>query len=471
MNTFKQKSVYAVLAGLSALGATGVAEAVSVNPNGLGQALIYPYYTVREPKALSPYNSLLSVVNSTGSAKAVKVRFLEGKNSREVLDFNLYLSAKDVWTAAIIPTTDGAGIFTTDKSCTTPVVSSSSAAPTAFVNFAYTGGNDDKAGTSLDRTREGYVEIIEMGNVVGTTAAAVTHSAGVPSCSPLSGASADTVAGTGGLFGSLTLINVLRGEDFAVDAVALDGFSSTPLWNAAGSILPNLANVNPKTSVVVAASTVYITDWSASTNPVDPVSAVLMHSNVYNEFVLDANTKSGTDWVVTFPTKAFYYSGLTVTKLFQSNFGASGACDDVVVTQYDREERTIVSQTSFSPPPPTQTDALCWEANVITLNNTNVLGSKNVSNIPSSFQNGWIALNFNGASVPAGRHQLIGGSSQTFNTKTGTTIGLLSTTFNGLPVVGFAAITFENETLPGAEGPIQSNYGGNLNHKVTSDVK
>ena len=125
MNTFKHKSLYAALAGLGALGATGVAQAVSVNPDGLGQALIYPYYTVRTvPTGLvgsdAAYNSLLSVVNSTASAKAVKVRFLEGKNSREVLDFNLYLSAKDVWTAAIIPTTDGAGIFTADKSCTMP---------------------------------------------------------------------------------------------------------------------------------------------------------------------------------------------------------------------------------------------------------------------------------------------------------------------------------------------------------------
>ena len=468
MNTFKQKSLYAVVAGLSALGATGAAQAVSVNHDGLGQALIYPYYTVREPKVGAAYNSLLSVVNSTGSAKAVKVRFLEGKNSREVLDFNLYLSAKDVWTAAIIPTTDGAGIFTADTSCTTPKVSTSSSAPTGFVNFAYTGSNDDKAGTSLDRTREGYVEIIEMGNVIGATAAAVTHVSGVPACSPLGGASADTVAGSGGLFGSMTLINVLRGEDFAVDATALDGFSSTPLWNAAGSILPNLANVNPKTSVVVAGSTVYITDWSTSTNPVDPVSAVLMHNNVYNEFVLDANTKSGTDWVVLVPTKAFYYSGLTVTKLFQSNFGASGACDDVALTQYDREERTIVSQTTFSPPPPTNTDSICWEANVITLNNTNVLGSKNVANIPTTFSNGWISLNFIAASP---KHQLVGGASTTFNTKTGVQGALATTTFAGLPVIGFAAITFENETLPGASGPIQSNYGGNLQHKVTTGVK
>src|SRR5690349_21499467 len=144
MNTFKQKSLYAALAGLGALGATG-AEAVSVNQNGLGQVLIYPYYTVRTvPTGIvgtdAAYNSLLSVVNSTASAKAVKVRFLEGKNSREVLDFNLYLSAKDVWTTAIIPTADGAGMFTADQSCTTPSFTSTTAsAPQVFVNYAYPG--------------------------------------------------------------------------------------------------------------------------------------------------------------------------------------------------------------------------------------------------------------------------------------------------------------------------------------------
>ncbi len=472
MNTFKQKSLYAALAGLGALSMAGAVQAVSVNPEGLGQALIYPYYTVRDVTApIATYQSLLSVVNSTASAKAVKVRFLEGRNSREVLDFNLYLSAKDVWTAAIIPTTLGAGIFTNDKSCTTPTVSSSRLNPTEFVNFQYSGSNDDKAGTTLDRTREGYVEIIEMGDVVGTTRTNITHVNGVPKdCSGVGSASADTVAGSGGLFGSMTMINVLKGEDFAVDAVALEGFSSKALWNAAGSILPNLADVNPKTSVVVGGSTVYITDWSGSSNPVDPVSAVLMHNNVYNEFVLDANTKSGTDWVVTMPTKNYYYTGLTVTKLFQNNFTASGACDEVVVTQYDREERTIISQTSFSPPPPTQTDALCWEANVISMAGKNILGSKNNSNINTTFENGWLGLNFNGPSVPVTRHRLTGGSSMTFNTATGSTSSLSSTTFYGLPVVGFAAITFENEVLPGATGPIQSNYGGNLNHKATRNV-
>jgi hypothetical protein len=159
MNTFKQKSLYAALAGVSALGLAGAAQAVSVNPDGLGQVLIYPYYTVRDKIAVAPtglnapYASLLSVVNSTSSAKAVKVRFLEGKNSREVLDFNLYLSKKDVWVAAIIATTSGAGIYTPDKSCTTPVVSASSASPTAFVNYAYVGSSADGAARAKATSR------------------------------------------------------------------------------------------------------------------------------------------------------------------------------------------------------------------------------------------------------------------------------------------------------------------------------
>jgi hypothetical protein len=491
MNTFKHKSLYAALAGLGALGATGVAQAVSVNQNGLGQVLIYPYYTVRTvPTGVvgsdASYNSLLSVVNSTSSAKAVKVRFLEGKNSREVLDFNLYLSAKDVWTTAIIPTTDGAGIFTADKSCTVPAVSTSAAAPTGFVNFAYTGTNDDKGGTTLDRTREGYVEIIEMGDVTGVTATAATHINGVPPCTQSAlvepTAFNNTVAGTGGLFGTMTLVNVLKGEDFGIDPTALDGFSTTPLWFPAGDVRPTLAFVNPKTSVVVAGFNVYVTPlWPVIPpgNAVDPVSAVLMHNNVYNEFVLDVSTLSQTDWVVTFPTKREYvFAGTGVAqKLFMNNFTAIGSCDDVVLIQYDREERTIVSQTSFSPPPPTQTDSLCWEANVIsyvypasaaTPAQSTVLGSKNFSAVKTDFVNGWVTLHFPLTSTL--RHQLTGPGSTVFDTRTGGTIFTTSTTFNGLPVIGFSAVIFENNQLSIGPGLIQSNYGGNFNHKTTTSI-
>ena len=208
---------------------------------------------------------------------------------------------------------------------------------------------------------------------------------------------------------------------------------------------------------------------------VDPVSAVMMHNNVYNEFVLDTVTKSRTDWVATMPTKRFYIangSGNNAGRLFQRNFnGNSGSCDDVAVSIYDREERTVTAPGSFSPPPPTQTDAICWEANIITFNNTNVFASKNLANVPTSFAAGWLGLNFLTATVPAGKHQLVGGASTVFNTAAGTTSALTSTTFNGLPVIGFSAITFENGVIPNAGGLIQSQYGGNFNHKQTRSIQ
>ena len=493
MNTFKRKSLYAALASVGALGVTGAAQAVNINPDGLGQVLIYPYYTTFGFGAggtVAPYNSLLSVVNSTSSGKVVKVRFLEAKNSREVLDFNLWLSPKDVWTAAIIPgptvsgqaATGGGAIFTTDLSCTTPTVSSNANAPTPFLNYAYTGTAADGEDTSLVRTREGYIEIIEMGNVTGGTLAAITHAQpsppGVPpGCGTLpTGVTAptDLVPGQGGLFGGISLVNVLAGGDVTEDAVALASFTATSLWAPAGYTTPDLTQVNPKTSVVFNNTQVVTTDWSASTNTVDPVSAIFMRDNIYNEFVLDAGTKSGTDWVVTMPTKRYYYdANLNVTKLFQRNFRLGGACDDVLITQGNREEAAVRSQSSFSPPPPGSVDSLCWEANVISFNHTNVLASPQTDkqNIGTTFINGWVAMNMFPPTVGAPRHQLIGGTTTSVNTGTGVATTSPAATYNGLPVVGFAAEYFNNGTLTGPGGTgVQAFYTGAFTHKFTRNI-
>ncbi len=471
MNTFKRKSLYAALAGLGALGATGAAQAVNVNPDGLGQALIYPYYTTQGTSA--PYNSLLSVVNSTNSGKVVKVRFLEGKNSKEVLDFNLWLSPRDVWTTAIIPMGAGAGIVTSDLSCTTPPIP---AGGQAFTNVKL---SEDAAGTGLDRTKEGYVEIIEMGNLTGATLTAITHvqpspPGKPPGCAGLPAVTqpTDLVPGNGGLFGGISLINPIGGGDATADAVALASFSATTLWAPAGSILPDLSLVNPKLSVVfnntATGSEVDTTDWSASSNTVDAVSAVLMHDNVYNEFVLDPGTASGTDWVVTFPTKHFYYNASNnVTKLFESNFRITGACDDILLTQYNREEQTVVNVPGFSPPSPTGVDALCWEANVITFNNQNVLLSANKSILTTAFQNGWVSLNFFPSTITGTVHQLIGGATIRTSTATGVSTVQATATYNGLPVIGFAAQSFNNGTIPGPTGLVQAHYVGTFIHKYT----
>jgi hypothetical protein len=468
MDMFKKKSLCAALAGMSALGVVGAAQAVNLNADGLGQVLIYPYYTVRDSHLVQPYNSLLSVVNSTASVKAVKVRFLEGRNSREVLDFNLYLSPKDVWGAALVPNAaGGATMLVTDKSCTLPPI------PAVGVPFRSSAYSGDGAGSTLERTKEGYVEIIEMATYddASTTAKNVTHSGGVPAkCS----AQTDTLGAnealppTGGLFGGITLINVNEGTDFSADAVALDNYSIVSLYTGAGSDTPNLAQATPPTSVVVTNGVVYESHWDNST--ADPVSAVLMHDTIMNEYVLDVATKSGTDWVITMPTKRFYVANGTGTppSLFQRNFNkTAGACDDVSLDIFDREEQTTSTPLDFSPQPEAGSTCLPWEANVLTFRDSNVFGSANSVNVdpPVGFEHGWLQLGFQPTSL-APIHTLI--SEDTQVAQLGAAFGpSTSATYVGLPVIGFAAQSFFNGTLNVDSVFVQSSYGGNFVQKGT----
>jgi hypothetical protein len=471
MNTFNRKSLYAALAGLGALSGMGAAEAVNLSPEGLGQVLIYPYYTVRSGANGFAYNTLLSVVNTTSSAKAVKVRFLEGKNSQEVLDFNLFLSKFDVWTATVVATATGAAVQSTDKSCILPSYLAAGGQP--FVNFKYA---SDGADSSLDRTREGYVEIIEMADFPDGTSTQIniTHSGGVPhDCTLNTDAQAtiDATSGSGGLFGSMTLINVFDGSAYSQNATALDNFNkSFSNYFNAGSELPNLGNVVPSTSVVIANGNAVVTNW---TTPIDSVSAVLMHNAVMNEYATDPTILANTDWVITLPTKNQYVKVGTGTALrpFQRNFnGTKGACDDVLIDFWDREEKKNTTPGGFSPPQPGVTSSLCWEANVVTFKAAGVLGSTNSFFLDvnsKGFVNGWAAMAFIYSNAT-----LIGGSTTTVNLLQGASVfSSASATYAGLPVVGFAVQAYNNNVIVVNGKNVQSTYGADFGHRFSTSVQ
>jgi len=162
MNTFKKKSLYLAVAGVSALGA-GSAGAVTLNADGLGQVLIYPYYTVNKNQ-----DTLISVANASDVGKLIYVQILEGYNSRDVLDFFLFLSPHDIWTASISQTVDDAGgiLTTSDVSCTYPSI------PTEGVLLRSAGYDGtglvpaDGGPQGVTRTREGSIEFITAANIV-----------------------------------------------------------------------------------------------------------------------------------------------------------------------------------------------------------------------------------------------------------------------------------------------------------------
>ena len=492
MNTFKRKALASAVLGT--LGVAGSAHAIFQDPNNLGEALIYPYYTVNNDSAGNAFNTFISVVNTTSDVKIVKVRFREGKNSAEVLDFNLYLSPNDVWTGAVIPQTSDvtspAMLITTDKSCTNPPIP---AAGQAFLNFQYSGPTADGLAATLDRTREGYAEMFEMGRLVpGALATAAIHVAGVPTCTGLTGPSlpavaAATTAPTGGLMGTGTLINVTSGRDTMYNANAFGAWSAIQLYTDIGNDLPNFSQTNPAASVVVSLPTpgstvqsVYVSSW-LPTAPVTAgakaASATMMHADVLNEYILDAATKSNTDWVLTFPTKRLFVSVATVVAPFTNLLTTSGACEIIDLTSFNREEASLSpAGVLFSPLPPGATaNSLCWESTVVSFRNGStsspsapavpslVLGSQNVTTIgvTTTFQNGWADIHFSGANASTvGLVSDVGSTTAVIGG--GLTTG--AQTFHGLPVVGFMIRTFANGTLTCGTATCQGNYGGSVSH-------
>lgn len=504
----KNTMATAIVAGLAGVaGIANISTAVNINPDGVGQVLLYPYYTVNGNN-----NTVISVVNTTAAGKAVKVRFLDAHNSREVLDFNLYLSEFDVWTAAVFSlAADGPGnVTTTDTSCTVPGIESgifllpTLANGQRYVPFRTAFFTDLPAAFNVaGRTRQGYIEMIEMGAIPTDSAfgGALTHVGGRPAfCAALENAwlsngiwtatagAIDLESPTGGLFGGAAIVNVGDGTYINYNADAIDGFSASILHTAPGSDRPNLTNANGATAGVV---TSYVFDrgrlitsnWStAAGGGVNAVSAVLQREAIFNEYAVDPDLAASSEWIVTFPTRRYYVAATTATAPFTVGFStaAAGTCERVSGRIYDREEDTF---RIFDFSPSIGQTQVCWEANPLWFQRTPqaLTASSPIHGAPGgairlwtgvptylqlfgiiqrTFNNGWFnlafydqnAINSAGIPTPLTRPPLV----ETAPGATG------ADRYFGLPVTGYWALRVENAN---ARPGVQGFYGGAYPHR------
>lgn len=208
----KRSKLHMAMAMAVALGGVGAglftptASAVNLSQKGIGDVLIFPYYTVRGPDT-QRWTTLLGITNTSASVLAVRMRFRESRNSRDVLDFIVLLSPFDQFSGTVVyDATTGArfvpagwGTATPETTCivagngTGGPIYNSATGPNGlpFKTESYTGSNYDGGPTTsadaLDRLREGYVEAIVMGHIdpavfPGAISAAVTHAPlGAPS--------------------------------------------------------------------------------------------------------------------------------------------------------------------------------------------------------------------------------------------------------------------------------------------------
>ncbi len=490
----------AVLAGLTGIaGMASVANAVNVNPDGLGQVLLFPYYTARGGN-----DTLISIVNTTDQGKAVKIRFIEALNSREVLDFNIYMSAFDVWAAAITETAEGGAKITfSDTTCTAPYLLATMGGEQEFLTGALTDGGP----TGADRTASGYVEVIEMGVLTGDAAVAAEHVQGVP---PTSGAG-DTVCGLfterwisanfangtgewgpsgnpgfeganyeidppiGGLFGAGSIINIQNGTQLTYNAVAIDGFfdDSTGQHTDPASLAPSLASGNVTESNVFVNGFVDTQNWPAG---IFAVNAALNYEMLMNEYVVDPEFGARSEWVVTFPTKRFHVDEPgeelpdvipPFTSLWTEDEPYS--CDVIDLAVWDREEQTpdpLTGGVVVSPQVPGERPqfTLCREANVIRFASDDsepafaeITGEPSVDeadleeygyrNFGVPFTEGWARFDFtsfNGQS-PVGSTNVL----------------------RGLPAIGLWLNAYTNDNVVGG---VLSNYGGSFQHRGSRGI-
>lgn len=505
------------------------AHAVHLNPQGVGQVLIYPYYGVNGGN-----QTIISIVNTAEDVKAVKVRFLETRNSREVVDFNLYLSEFDVWTGAVfaLDANGPANLVTLDNSCTVPAIRGNLSLPEVggnrhvpFRNSLYSGERHDGGGQTVSRTREGHIEVIEMGTLrAGTDAHALADEAtqrsnGVPvDCNALvaawsgagawtaGGAASGTNAPSGGLFGSGSVVDVANGTMLSYNADALDGFFFTgniedDLHSAPGAASPNLNSARtgslapPVKSFALRGGSrpgIVTSSWNRAIPDdlagADAVSATLMADSILNEYTRDARLGAVTEWVVTFPTRRFYvddvayggvsslpplsgqagvrtalppFAGFGFTVIVNGARVGSLACENFDEVIADREG---AEGLRFSFPGQFHFPQLCEAVNTVTFGQIGFESA--ILGTPASRTYNVDVPFVNGVARIRFARSSDTGNMPGFNPARSTT-SADGDAYEGLPVTGFQAVSVVNRNAtPG----VLANYADAVRHRTTTTI-
>jgi hypothetical protein len=333
------------------------ATALQFGNTGTGHMLVVPYFSTQNGNS-----TLLSIINTNETVgKAVKVRFRGAANSDDIYDFQVFLSPGDVWTANISQGADGKSFLTTaDNSCTKPAKATLNSTPfvTTRLNPAAT------AEVKANNTREGYIEIFNMADIVAPAAGAsnlftsIKHVNGVAPCANIAATATMTAstawtsintetdnatliaapigmsAPTTGLAANWTIINVPKavawsGAATAVEAVKVVGGVNVPALgnvvyfpqtstsiDAAKAIAntadPLLTGVGGGTPAVTGAlydlpdmSTPYLTGGLTPSAQAADLAKSIAATAVMNEYWTDPTIVAKTDWVFSMPTRRY----------------------------------------------------------------------------------------------------------------------------------------------------------------------
>lgn len=530
MTSFR-KTMLSLAVAAAVGGAVTSAQAVNYPADKLGDVVLPSYYTVRDA-----WQTLLHLVNTSNThTVALRVRFQEAQLSRDVLDFTLVLSPNDVWTGWVQETNGEPRLYSMDGSCTVPKAdlvnvgyefrtdslpdddnsiertmeghitviemgaTNSGAVHTAAVKkdcATIDGAFSSKLGTSgaipINATSNEFGEPL---NIIKASYSMIRLEKGLswggsPTVlanffTPCSSSATDPTACPNNTT-ALTSTNALNLVDGAVGAAGTGGGGVVTNYGVrnlimaqtepADYLLPTLRDARPWLSIVEDDSVgknqrPRVSAW---TNGVDAVSAVLMSTNVLNEWSNNPGNGVQTYWVVTLPTMLHYkdkdaqptladIAAMRVkpNTVYPAYVGrstpfATAACETVSYIVYDRQENGIVPDaTALSP---SKTKGYCNEVTVFSFNPTaNLLASEvglaiNVTGLTQDSA-GWMNFVLPTSSPLVGTN-IIPASGE----------GTTTLSYGGLPVTGamFWSRDFGQDKT--------KNYGHAVDHAYKRDI-
>lgn len=486
------------------MGATAVVapvQASNLATDGLGEALIFPFYTVHGGN-----QSLFNITNTSDVTVAARLRFRESENSRDVFDFVVVLSPKDVFNGWVeYDETYGARFLTNDQdTCTVPEIQGYvdpidpevRGVPFSLLNLG------DGGSEGVDRVREGYVEVIQLGSATGEPADCATIQNQFNDRTPNGWSNLQTVYNgyvENPLKGVMN-INAAVGQNTAIEPVVIADFYDIATGGTSLVTLqlppvpgvigladptqrflasyhqPTLASSNTYADVLlddgqvgsterlIAAAGGLTPSYVPNLTGAGGISYLLTRDSVINQWSRKASGAAwttSTDWVVLFPTKNFFVDSCTepqcgraagrpglpvlpgiylnthTTSPFWEPWDSTIGLSCDPVTYRTWDRAENPNTTDPVFSPAPAGDALCHEVNVLTFLNGNVLASPNSYNVQSL-----------PANASAGWMQLFLGSDS--NLAAGSTP--TKPIYRGLPVTGFG---------------ITSRIGGGLNDSVS----
>ncbi len=422
---------------LASINGPGAPFNVFVNPGGLGDALIYGYYNVRDGN-----DTFFTVTNTDSDFGArVRIRFREAatlgpdicNGSQEVLDFDICLSPNDVWSGQI--TTDGgtgaAVLLSADDD--TFIAPADKVFPDQFPTgalFAFGAGNLD---ITADQTREGYFEVIAEQQLVDSSSCSTASGCGIGNALPCCtcGNMLDTDGGFPGdgndvdnvLMGHVVIVNLDTTSTFSYAATALADFAFVDITNGITTARPNLRDDSEDGTII-------------------PVNFALTKDNLMAVYDLESGIGGRTELIVNFPTKHLTHdeSVVSVECVIDGNDNLDIFDDPRVnVTIFDDEEHSVTAECIVSPCAVGQAVSLPHEVNLVKINSGSDIFTSDVETLlATTFQFGWIKVNLVESNDPINppdpAHVVDSGLGQAKE---------------GLPAIGYAVLDFAGGAFSG----------------------